>query len=1584
MIYNRPRRRERTAGGVVPPLAVAPSPSRAKSSGASRSNEIRKLRDVGGAIFDIPTDFFSDPDFDRLSIAAIRKRLFVDMDIHQYILFPPILFTGLRWDPQLKNVFGNWLPLARIEKVVLFGKQSLSRGNSAAGPPPNGKIWRITASTPGSLAWSAVIAIFLLSPDKGFSKTNAGTQSKMDYRNMFYNYKKLFITSWHTRRLRDIVKNINEYVFGRPTAARENVTSGEDFSAAMDNAIAALNMDSDSDDLYGPEAVIPSASHAAAPNVEINPEAEADVEDNAAGENLELEGENLELEVAALTSYDYVTQLSYFENVSSSPILLDCNPIRSAVLLVPQKAGDDSSGRYFSASCVLPNLKGWYSPRNNNVDFDCAQDQYAATRVDLSYYIADIANAAWARFTEHGSLADLDLAVTHNEETLLLRPIGHPHRYASLRNLAAALWTRQQAAGDGQGKGNAEDLDLTIVHLTSALAASPPDRASLLDDLSAALQTRYVRQNNSVDLDAAIDRLAESASLKHNPRRAQSHQSLASALRARFERTGDVADLEKVVTHNKTALDLSPPDSESRWCSLREYAAALHALFEQQRDSPDLRLLHLAISHDKEALSMCPHNDPGRAKLLSNLGAHLYSLFVASDRKQASDLDRAADALVEALRVCHEEAGSDYAEVLNNIGGVLQTRFTESGNERDIHQAIGYLNIAVALPAHPQRLSSFINLAKAHWAHHQRWSAGKELDLAIRWLNEALSLCSPGQPTYLEVVHDVAVYYEERYSRDANITDLDSAIRHGKEALRVCPLGYPRRGVLLNNLGLDMNLRFIQRGSIDDMHLSIRHLMAALQLRPKGHTGRSATLNNLGLSTRLRFHHFRDISDLDRAIVYHQEALQSARPGEVDYKLLNNLAAALLDRFNERYNLADLHMAIEQLSEAHVLCPPGHRHHTASHSNLGGALLTRFRRLRQPKNLTTAIEHAREAVCSCDTNDTDSAQFMSNLAVMLLERFSLRGEALDVELAFDQLNNAQQILPDGHPQLYTLYLTFASALNHRYALYHQKSDFEEGILYTEKAVNLPSASPSKRLESSLDWVSKSRGHSSQVAAYRASLDLLDRHVVVAPSLLSRHHILRTIAPSSLASDAAACAIGRGQLDAAVELLEQGRALLWTQLARFRTPLDTLRALGDRGRRLAIKLEHLSRLLERCGTHTGEGGSNLSDVIEDGQRYQEISHEWDVTVDEIRSIAGYESFLRPLLFVNLQAAANEGPIIIVNISRARCDAIIITSSEQPVLVRLHVTQSMISDMSSRFASALKTTAAQGEEKKREKQLVPILRDLWDFIVGPITQTLQQIVPKSSRVWWCPTSLLTTLPIHAAGPYRRGELNFSSLYISSYTPTLSALIRSRREQVDAAPTFLAVGQANPHNGSEEIELKSVDGELRIVEDAASSLMNFSRISGAGASRDAVLQGLKTHSWLHLMCHGRQDLSSPYMSSFALHDGPLRLQDIIQEHLSHPEFAFLSACHTATVDSATPDEVIHLAAGMQFSGYRSVIGSMWAVDDGTVERMTQEFYRNMFDGGILDATRAAMALNRASRTLASRGVPLDQRIVFIHIGA
>jgi CHAT domain-containing protein len=163
-----------------------------------------------------------------------------------------------------------------------------------------------------------------------------------------------------------------------------------------------------------------------------------------------------------------------------------------------------------------------------------------------------------------------------------------------------------------------------------------------------------------------------------------------------------------------------------------------------------------------------------------------------------------------------------------------------------------------------------------------------------------------------------------------------------------------------------------------------------------------------------------------------------------------------------------------------------------------------------------------------------------------------------------------------------------------------------------------------------------------------------------------------------------------------------------------------------------------------------------------------------------------------------------------------------------------------------------------------------------------------------------------------------------------------------------------------------------------------VSFTKITSVESTKSRALDTLRDNHWLHFACHGTQNLEEPFKSAFLMRDEPLTLLDITQTDLSRHEFAFLSACETAVGSVETPDEVIHLAAALQFAGVKSVIGTFWSVQDSTVQRLVEAFYRNLCGDGKMNPKRAARALHMAVQSLANdKDITLDQRIVFMHVG-
>jgi CHAT domain-containing protein len=353
-----------------------------------------------------------------------------------------------------------------------------------------------------------------------------------------------------------------------------------------------------------------------------------------------------------------------------------------------------------------------------------------------------------------------------------------------------------------------------------------------------------------------------------------------------------------------------------------------------------------------------------------------------------------------------------------------------------------------------------------------------------------------------------------------------------------------------------------------------------------------------------------------------------------------------------------------------------------------------------------------------------------------------------------------------------------------------------------------------------------------------------------------------------------------------------------------------------------------------------------------------------------------------LFSDLEDAARDGPIIVLIASHSSCDAIIIPPKQPPISIQLPTNLEKICRLAIELREAVEKEACP---KGNQPALTKVLRKLWDDVIRPVVKNLDGFAPRGSRIWWCPTSLFNFLPLHAAGEYRENGESLSQQYISSYTPSLTALMRARRSH-DSCPSvpFAAIGQNHPDGAS--FTLDDVEPELESVQRLLPPppTVSFTKITSADATKSRALRALRDNTWLHFSCHGTQNFKDPFNSALLMRDQPLSLLDITQMDISQHQFAFLSACETAVGDIETPDEVIHLAAGLQFAGVKSVVGTLWKVNDSTVRRLVEAFYKNLCGDGKMNHKRAARALHQAVHSLArDKDLPLDQRIVFIHIG-
>jgi len=417
----------------------------------------------------------------------------------------------------------------------------------------------------------------------------------------------------------------------------------------------------------------------------------------------------------------------------------------------------------------------------------------------------------------------------------------------------------------------------------------------------------------------------------------------------------------------------------------------------------------------------------------------------------------------------------------------------------------------------------------------------------------------------------------------------------------------------------------------------------------------------------------------------------------------------------------------------------------------------------------------------------------------------------------------------------------------------------------------------------------------------------------------------------------------------------------------------------------------------------------------------LAREWDELVEQVRQLEGFEDFLRPPRLEALLPAAANGPVAVINISQWRCDALIVTVDEVQVeklpqlsaeavvekaadylrvllqadiaARQLHAAWQRYDGGDHGFDAVRQFTeakqAVQQAERDRDQTLAGVLAWLWDEIADPVLTRLGLVSPPPPgqpwpRLWWCPTGLLTLLPLHAAGHYDEDDQpsgrTVLDRVVSSYTPTLRALLEARRP-LNSAPDderMLVVALAE---ASGTVPLADVTRERELLTSLFAG--RHTLLEDEEATHEAVRDALPRHRWAHFSCHGGQDLADPSRGGLLLQDRLLSIADISTGQY-RGEFAFLSACMTATGGINLPDEAITLAAALHYTGYRHVIGTLWSVYDQTAADVAEAVYQELTSTGQFEPARSAHALHDAIRGLRDSGqVPLSAWVPFTHTG-
>jgi tetratricopeptide (TPR) repeat protein len=1077
--------------------------------------------------------------------------------------------------------------------------------------------------------------------------------------------------------------------------------------------------------------------------------------------------------------------------------------------------------------------------------------------------------------------------------------------------------------------------------------------------------------------------------------------NLSSALMMRFDLSGDDADLTAAIDFGRQAVTAASPGSSRLTLSSSNLAAVLATRFKQKLaalaepeglrvdnlQASDLKDLNEAIEVTQEALALCAPEDPARSTLLSNLESWLdVRSQLLPGRTGAPD-------------------GTEEAARLADLAVSLGTRFEQTGDPADLDAAIdaGSQAVAATRPGDPELAFRLSDLAVALGTRFEHAGDAADLDAAIDAGSQAAAAALPGGPARAWSLATLANSLMDRFGRTRDNGDLDTAIDAGRLAVDAAPSGHRDHAKCVAVLGRCLSERYEQTGNTADLDEAIDAERQAVAATSPDDPRLVKHLSNLAGSLTRRFQHSGSDTDLGAALEAQKQAAKTTPPSDpLFFTVHYNLSIVLQARYERTKNGADLDAAIDRVRQAGAAAAAGDPALAEVLSTLGTFLRERYERTGDSADLDEAIQAGRRAVSMAAAAQPGH---LVNLGLSLGARFERTRDTDDLDGAIDMEQQAAAALPSGHPALAEVLTNLGMFLQARFDSVEDAGDLADAIDCWQRSASAPTAKPHVRLLSAIRWgkaaARADRMHDA-AEAYAAAIALLE---IVAWHGMDRVTQQKQLARFTFAVvEGATCTILDGRPETAVELLEQGRSVLWNQALNLRSDLARL---AEKSPALAERLDNLRKFLDTpaAGLAQQRDDNTLEaraadeglDVID---RRRQKARDWDTALLEARALDGFEHFLTAPRYSELAASQTaEGPTVVVNASPYGCHALIIAAdSARPELVSLPgmtIESALIQadKLGGTLHEALNPLHAGHDWSRLQQAVFEVLGWLWDTVTEPVLAALDYTRALSGnerwpRVWWCPTGPLTMLPLHAAGHYSgtpsasgRESDCVPGRVVSSYTPTITALARTRRPRPPARARHLTVGMPTTPG---QPALPGVVAELEILARHFAPGENNCQLSGPQATRASVLSAISEHSWIHLTCHGLQDDAAPDRSGFALWDGLLTIADLAALPTQRRDLAFLSACQTAAGSLSHLDEALHLAAAMQFLGYQHVIATMWSVADRPSVRVADRVYAVLAGREVPSADEAARALHRATNLLRHEH-PADPMLwaPYIHFG-
>lgn len=904
---------------------------------------------------------------------------------------------------------------------------------------------------------------------------------------------------------------------------------------------------------------------------------------------------------------------------------------------------------------------------------------------------------------------------------------------------------------------------------------------------------------------------------------------------------------------------------------------------------------------------------------------------------------------------------SDLSDQLFALADEAYSEFERYGNKPDIDAAIDFAAHSIQLDSK----SGFVQLGK--WdmaatfldARYKRFGDRiADLDEAIDLSRMILQQMPPNDENRAAILNDIGKRLADRYEQTNKAADLDKSIRAMREAVALTSDDAAHLYTLLNNLGSVLDCRFKRMSEITDLEEAVELARELCQLTPRNHPNRARRLENLGRILEHKYEQRSTIADLREAILAATEVVElTSLEDPLRQRRLSSLGNMLEARYDRSRQISDLEEAIRIAREVLATTTQNPLSRAEWLSNLGNKLDSWYELTGELASLNELIRVAREAIGLTPRDNPNYGGLLSNLGTHLELLYNQTGNMAVLNEAIKMAREAIKLLSEDNPNRFACLNSLGNTLECRYNKTGDESDLREACVNVYDAWQCHAAIPFRRIKAAARCMFLFASLSDLVTAIhlgRAALDLIP---TVNTALLERNdqqHAMSAFA--GISTELCSYSLAYGRPPEALEHLELGRAIIIGHM------ID-LWSLQQSHPNIACRF---TQLQEEVNTPASEVSGQNRRQARVAVRRREALEELSACLGEIRSIAGYERFLRCQTVEEMQACAAGGTIVIVNIGGWQADAILVSATSTTAMHLPRLSPAAADKWHNR--KWIGKGVPKAVRIKNNQEYLKFLRWLWDVCVEPIldklgiTDATAANTNSLPRIWWIGTGPGSSMPFHAAGIHVRGSTeNALSRIISSYTPSIKALAYAKaraRTTANMQGSLLFTAMAStpdPATQQDGTKLPDLPGVVQEKEQVASIAAGHLAVETLDLpSAEQVVEKLTGCSIAHFACHGSTDHADPFNSGLVLQkqEGQdvrrdrLTVSQVSELNLAHAHIAYLSACSTAENSVYRfKDEVIHVVSGFQAAGFPHIVGCLWPSIDRVCVRLACEFYQSLF---------------------------------------